>query len=54
MARLVSSKMVTKASRVVSKVVGAVAAPNSKIRTQIVVGVFGTASKTILGTINDN
>jgi hypothetical protein len=40
--------------RVVSRVVVAVGIPNSKIRTQTVVGVFGIASKTILGTINDS
>ena len=50
----VSPKVATKASGVVSKVVGAVAAPNSKVRTQNRRGVFGTASKTILGTINDS
>ena len=38
----------------VSRVVVAVGVPNSKIRTQTVVEVFGTASKTILGTINDS
>jgi cold shock CspA family protein len=51
-ARVVSTKVVTKAARVVSRVV-AVGVPNSKIRTQTVVEVFGTASKTILGAIND-
>ena len=45
--------MITKAARVVGVVV-AVGIPNSKIRTQTVVGVFGIASKTILGTINDS
>ncbi len=51
---MVSAKVVTKAARVVSRVVAAVGVPNSKIRTQAVAGVFGTASKTILGTINDS
>ena len=32
----------------------AVLVPNSKIRTQTVAEVFGTTSKTILGTINDS
>jgi hypothetical protein len=53
-ARLVSTKVFKKAARVVSRVVVAVGVPNSKIRTQTVVGVFGTANKTILGTINDS
>ena len=49
----VGTKVITKAARVVGVVV-AVGIPNSKIRTQTVVGVFGIASKTILGTINDS
>ena len=50
---MVSTKVVSKAARVVSRVVVAVAVPNSKIRTQTVVEVYGTTSKTIRGTIND-
>jgi hypothetical protein len=50
----VGTKVIMKAARVVSRVVVAVGIPNSKIRTQTVVGVFGVASKTILGTINDS
>ena len=53
-ARVASRKVVKKVVRVVSRVVVAVGVPNSKIRTQTVVEVFGTASKTIRGTINGN
>ena len=45
-ARVVSTK-------VVSRVFVAVGGPNSRIKTQIVVEVYGTTSKTIRGTIND-
>jgi hypothetical protein len=51
---VVSRKVVKRVARVVSRVVVAVGVPNSKIRTQTVVEVFGTTSKTIRGTINDN
>jgi len=51
---VVSRKVVKKVARVVNRVVVAVGVPNSKIRTQTVVEVFGTTSKTIRGTINDN
>jgi hypothetical protein len=51
---VVSRKVVKKVARVVNWVVVAVGVPNSKIRTQTVVEVFRTTSKTIRGTINDN
>jgi hypothetical protein len=51
---MVSGKVAKKVARVVSRVVVAVGVPNSKIRTQTVVEVFGTTSKTIRGTINGN
>jgi hypothetical protein len=51
---VVSRKVVKKVARVVSRVVVAVGVPNSKIRTQTVVEVFGTTSMTIRGTINDS
>ena len=53
-AEVVSTKVITKDATAVSRVVVAVGVPNSKIRTQTVVEVFGTVSKTIRGTINDN
>jgi hypothetical protein len=46
---VVSTKVVIKAAGVVSMGAVAVGVPNSKIRTQTVVEVSGTASKTILG-----
>ena len=51
---MVSTKVVKKAARVVSRVVVAVGVPNSRIKTQTVVEVYGTTSKTIRGTINDS
>jgi hypothetical protein len=48
-----STKVATKVVRVVSRVVP-VGVLNSKIRTQTAAEVFGTISKTILGTINDS
>ena len=52
-AEVVSTKVIAKDATTVSRVVVAVGVPNSKIRTQTVAGVFETASKTILGIIND-
>lgn len=51
---MVSTKVVSKAARVVSRVVVAVGVPNSRIKTQTVVEVYGTTSKTMRGTINDS
>jgi hypothetical protein len=53
-AEVVSTKVIAKDATAVSRVVVAVGVPNSKIRTQTVAGVFETASKTILATINDS
>ena len=53
-AEVVSTKVIAKDATAVSRVVVAVGVPNSKIKTQTVAGVFETASKTILGTINDS
>ena len=50
---MASTKVATKVVRVVSRAMP-VGVPNSKIRTQTAAEVFGTISKTILGTINDS